>query len=445
MKAPGPSALQFLWGVRTQGFLDLVGSLWRQHGDVFQVGLGSRRLLFAMHPDAVKYVNVTRRQNFEKLKSYQPVRDFLTGEGLVSSTGALWLRQRRLMAPFFTTSGVQAYAELFLRDGAALAERWETLAREGAPVDMAEEMTRVTAAIILRAMFSSETLESIHQMKEAVEAMITFVNDRLTGLELPLWMPTPANRRYLAARRIVHGTIERIIADRRTLDEASWPEDLLSRLMRARDPETGEAMSEVLLRDESITTFFAGHETTARTLTFTWYALAANPEVAARLHAELDEVLGGRPPTAQDLRRLPYTLQVVKETLRMYPAAPFYVRDAAGPDELGGFEVEAGTGVMLSPYFTHRHPAFWEDPERFDPERWTEARERARHPHAYHPFAAGPRVCIGNNFSLLESHLLLAVLAQRFAPRLTEGYTARWEMQGVLGLVGGLPMVVAAR
>lgn len=445
MQAPGPSALSFVRGVRADGFLHHTGQLWRVHGDVFQVNVGGRRLLFAMHPDAVKQVNVTSRQRYDKVGSYDDVRRYLTGEGLVASTGELWRRQRRLMAPLFTTGGVRSYAELMLRDGQRLVERWEGLASQGAEVEIAEEMTQVTATIILRAMFSSETMESIHQMKSAVETMISFVNGRLTGLAWPLWMPTPKNQRYKAARALVHGSIAGLIAARRELDERQWPEDLLSRLMRLRDEETGEPMSETLLRDESITAFFAGHETTARTMTFTWYALAANPEVAGRLHRELDEVLGDRVPTVDDLMRLPYALSVVKEVLRMYPAAPFYARDAVKADEIGGFEVAPGTAVMLSPYYTHRHPGFWEDPEVFSPERWSREREAARHSHAWHPFAAGPRICIGNNFSLLESHLLLALLARRFAPRLRDDYTPRWDMQGVLGLRGGLPMVIAAR
>ncbi|MES2640240.1 MAG: cytochrome P450 [Myxococcota bacterium] len=445
MQAPGPGLFRFLYGVQTRGFLAFAGDMWREYGDVFQVRVGSRTLMFAMHPDAVKYVNVTKRQSYDKVASYDSVRDYLTGEGLVASTGELWRRQRRLLAPFFTTTGVQAYAELMLRDSVRMAERWDDLAKSGAEVEIAEEMTQVTATIILRAMFSSETMESIDQMKDAVSTMISFVTGRATGLALPLWVPTPTNTRYKAARDLVHNAIQGLIAQRRAMDEAQWPDDLLSRLMKARDEETGEAMSENLVRDESITTFFAGHETTARTMTFTWYALAANPDVAAQLHEELDRVLAGRTPTVEDLRQLPYTLQVVKEVLRLYPAAPFYVRDALEVDRIGDFDVPKGAGVMLSPYYTHRHPQFWNNPDAFDPDRWTRQAEEGRHHHAYHPFAAGPRICIGNNFSLLESHLLLAVLAQRFAPRLRDGYEPRWEMQGVLGLANGLPMVITAR
>ena len=445
MQAPGPGTLRFIHGVRRRGFLQFAGELWQKYGDVFQVRFGARTLMFAMHPDVVEHVNVSGRQNYDKLASYDPVRKYLLGEGLVASTGELWRRQRKLMAPFFTPKGVQAYAELMIRDGVRLVERWQTLAQGGAEVEIAREMTIVTASIILRSMFSSETMESIHQMKDAVETMISFVNSPMSSLSLPLWIPTSKNRKYLAARKLVHQSITALIAQRRATDESQWPDDLLTRLMKARDEETGQAMSENLLRDESITTFFAGHETTARTMTFAWYALASSPHVTARLHAELDGVLGGRLPAVDDLRRLPYTLQVVKEILRLYPAAPFYVRDAIGPGKIGGFDVPAGASIMLSPYYTHRHPQFWENPEVFDPDRWTQERDAARHDYAYHPFAVGPRVCIGNNFSLLESHLLLAILAQRFTPRLRPNYEPRWEMRGVLGLANGLPMVIAAR
>ncbi len=204
-------------------------------------------------------------------------------------------------------------------------------------------------------------------------------------------------------------------------------------------------MSLDLLRDESITTFFAGHETTARTLTFAWYALASNPTVAARLQAELDTALGDRTPTVADLHQLPYTLQVIKEVLRLYPPAPFYVRDAVGPDTLEGYPIPTGSAIMMSPYFTHRHPDFWERPLEFDPDRWTPEREAAQHPYAYHPFAVGQRVCIGNNFSLLESHILLALLARKFAPRLKPGFVPRWSMSGTLGTSNGFPMFIERR
>ena len=442
---PGPGRVEALRGVIKEGFLDYVGNVWRTYGDVIHLRLGPRSMILAIHPEAVRQINVTHRQNYDKRATYEPVRKYLIGDGLVASTGDLWRRQRRLMSPFFTPRGVQAYAEIMLRDGVRLDERWADLARGGQTIEMSEEMTLVTASIILKAMFSTETDEAIVEMKDAVETMIAFTTDIQGGINLPLWVPTRGNRAYRAARDKVHTYINALIAKRRDTPESEWPDGLLTHLMQARDDETGEPMAAHLLRDESITTFFAGHETTARTMTATWYALAANPDVANRLHQELDTVLGSRYPTVEDLHRLPYTLQVIKEVLRLYPPAPFYVRDALGADTLNDFPIAPGSAIMLSPYYTHRHPDFWEDPLRFDPDRWTPERESARHPYAYHPFATGQRVCIGNNFSLLESHLLLALLARRFEPRLLDGYTPRWKMRGVLGTANGLPMRIAAR
>lgn len=444
-QAPGPGMLEFMHGVRKHGFLDLIGKLWREHGDVFQVRIGTRTLVFAMHPDAVEHVNISQKHKYDKRASYDGLRKFLLREGLIVSTGDLWRRQRKLMAPFYTPKGVQAYAELMVRDAARLLERWGTLSNTGAEVEIAEEMTMVTASIILDAMFSTEKMESILEVQEAAQTIISFSSERLTGIPLPVWLPTEKNRKYIEARKFVQKIISELITKRRATDESQWPDDLLSRLMKARDEETGQAMSEQLLHDESMTIYFAGHETTARTMTFAWYALAMNPKVTERLHEELDRVLGGRLPTVEDMRKLPYTLQVVKEVLRVYPPAPFYARDAVADDELGGYHVPAGASIMLSPYYTHRHPKFWETPEVFDPERFTREREAARHAHAYHPFATGQRICLGNNFSLLETHLLLAILASRFKPRLRPGYSPRWEMRGTLGLANGLPMTIAAR
>jgi cytochrome P450 len=439
---PGVNTWEALRGFRRAGFLDYIGELWQQYGDVFQINIFTRRMIVAMHPDAVRHVNVANRQNYDKLKSYDLVRRFLTGNGLLSSYGDLWRRQRKLMSPFYTPKGVQAYGEIMLKDGHRLLERWSRM--KGNTVEIGEEMTFVTAAIILRAMFSMETDEAIIGMKDAVETMIGFIGSSRSGLVIPLWVPTRTNRDYVKAREMVHTYIHSIIAQRRALPPADWPNDLLTRLMQARDEETGEAMSESLLRDEMITTFFAGHETTARTMTFMWYALATHPHVAEKLHAELDHVLSDRTPTLDDLRRLPYALQIIKEVLRLYPPAPFYMRDAYAEDQLGEFNT-GGRPVLMSPYYTHRHPDFWEDPLEFNPERWTPEREANMHPYAYHPFAAGQRVCIGNNFSLLESHILLALLAREYAPRLTPGFTPKFIMGGTLGTSNGFPMILERR
>ncbi len=439
---PGVNTWEALRGLSRLGFLDYVGELWHRHGDVFQLNILNRHMVVAIHPDAVRHVNVTNRQNYDKLQSYDVVRRFMTGHGLIASNGDLWRRQRKLMAPFYTPTGVQAYAEIMLRDGGRVLERWSQMS--GSTVEIGEEMTYVTASIILRAMFSMETDEAIIRMKRAVETMIGYAGSNQTGILIPLWIPTRKNQDYLKARSLVHAYINEIIARRRLLPDADWPNDLLSRLMQARDEETGESMSAGLLRDESITTFFAGHETTARTMTYAWYALARHPHVADKLHAELDGVLGSRTPTLADLHQLPYTLQVIKEVLRLFPPAPFYIRDAVGDDTLGDFNTN-GLPVLMSPYYTHRHPDFWQDPLEFDPDRWEPGKEAAMYPYSYHPFAAGHRVCIGNNFSLLESHILLALLAREYAPQLPPGFSPRFVMGGTLATSNGFPMIIARR
>ena len=439
---PGVSTWQALRGLSRLGFLDYIGELWQEHGDVFEMKIFNRHMLVAIHPDAVRHVNVANRQNYDKLQSYDVVRDYITGHGLITSTGEVWRRQRKLMSPFYTPKGVQAYGDLMLRDGHRLLQRWSGMT--GTQVEIGEEMTFVTAAIILRAMFSMDTDEAIIGMKNAVEKMLGYAGSNQSGVMVPLWIPTRKNRDYLQARERVHSYIHSVVAGRRALPEAEWPNDLLTRLMQARDEETGELISEDLLRDELITTFFAGHETTARTMTFAWYALDENPHVAQKLHAELDAVLGDRTPTLEDLHHLPYTLRVIKEVLRLYPPAPFYVRDAIGEDQLGDFDTQ-GLPVLLSPYYTHRHPDFWERPLEFNPDRWSPEREASMHPYAYHPFAAGQRICIGNNFSLLESHILLALLAREYAPRLAPGFKPKFIMGGTLGTSNGFPMIIERR
>lgn len=441
---PRSAALGSLVRVVRGGFLSAVSHDWARLGDTYELRLGPRRLVVAVHPDDVAHVTVTNRAAYDKRASYATVRRYLTGQGLVASTGPVWRRQRKLMAPMFTPRSIQAYASVFVEEGDRLAKRWESLAGQGTLVDIGEEMMRVTAAIILRTMFSARSDDEIVSLRGDVETMIGFATDQQMGLPRPDWLPTRARSSYQAARGRVYDYITGVIEQRRCVPEDQWPPDLLTRLMMGRDDD-GQPMSDELLRDESITIFFAGHETTARSLAATWHALDRHPHVASRLHTELDTVLANRDPSVDDLPSLPYTLQVVKETLRLFPPAPVYVRDAIEDDIVGGYPVPAGTAVMLAPYLTHRHPDFWADPEQFDPDRWTPEAEAARHTAAYHPFALGHRVCIGNHFSLLESHLLLAQLARRFTAHHDPDFTPTWTMKGVLTPTPGLLMRIHQR
>lgn len=439
-------ALDIALEIQRRGTLNFFETTWHRYGDLAHLQIGSRELFLVVHPDHVRRVTVEEYDKYSKRASYDSVRQLLLGDGLVVSTGALWRRQRKLMAPFFTPRAAESYLPIIVEDGAWFRERWNAAALRGEPLDMLTEMSVLTASIILKSMFSMETADTINWVKGAVEIMMEVASSRqMNPFHAPVWVPTPRNRAYLDARTRVHDYIHGIIRQRRTQPLESWPNDLLSHMMRACDDETGEPMSDSLLRDESITVFFAGHETTARTLGFLWHALADNPEAAARMHAEIDAVLGDDAPTVAHLKQLPYTLGVIKETLRLYPAAPMYARDAVAPDDIDGTHIPVGAQMIVMPYLTHRHPDFWPDPLRFDPDRWQPDQEAARHRFAYHPFAAGQRVCIGNNFSLFESHLLVAMLARHFELRKVPGHTPHVWMNGTLTSRNGLPMLVTRR
>ena len=448
-RLPGPRGLFGLKNIRDlgqKGMLDFIAQQWREHGDLFEVQVGPQKLVIVINPEHVRHVTMTNAANYEKLKSYDPVRNYIIGDGIVTSTGELWKRQRRLMAPFYTPRGVQEFADIMLRDTVEMTKRWEPLAAERTQVEMFDEMALVTASIVLKAIFSTESPDDILWIKHCVETMISYVAGRSTNpFQLPDWLPTPDNRTYWRARWRVHEYIDGILDARLAMDESEYPNDLLSKLILAEDKETGERMSRKLLRDEALTNFFAGYETSARSMSYAWYALGNNPGVRDKLHEELDRELGDEIPTLDTLKRLPYTLRVIKETLRLFPPAPMYAKDAIDDDVIDGYHIEKGSVMMLFPYFTHRHPAFWENPLRFEPNRHAPEAEKERHPQAYHPFASGQRVCLGNHFSLLETHIMLAILARRFDPELLPTYRARFTGDTLLEIANGLPMVLTKR
>jgi cytochrome P450 len=431
-----------------KGRLQFLMDLWRTQGDLPHLRVGGANLLLTIHPEHVRHVSVTARQSFDKLHTYDTSRALLLGDGLIASTGALWKRQRRLMSGFFSPRGIEQYYPIMLAAAETTAQRWEPIAGTGRSIDMIDEMMLMTAWIIVQTMFGLDVADArLIALKGDVEGLIGFVTRRgYSPLRVPMSLPLPSHRQYRAARTRVHALIREVIAKRRAQPQADWPDDLLSKLMSARDEETGETMTDALVRDESLGIFIAGHETTARTMSFLWYVLHRNPEVEARLHAELDSVLPrDAAPTLDHLKRLPYTLQAIKEVLRLYPPAPAYARDAAVDQTMDGVHIRAGTHMVMFPYATHRHPDFWEEPERFDPDRWLPEREAGRHPFAYHPFAAGHRICLGNNFAMLEAHILAALLVRRFRARLVAGHEPRFESAGTLIVPNGLPMEITAR
>lgn len=446
---PGPKnflGIKNLRHITQAGMLKFISEAWQTYGDIFEVQIGPKKLVFVLHPDHVRHITIENPRNYEKLESYDGVRKYVIGDGIVTSTGELWKRQRRVMSPFYTPRGVQEFFDIFLRDTVGMTQRWEAMADDHAEIEMFDEMALVTASIVLKAIFSTESDQDILKIKECVETMIGFAGGGVPNpFKLPDWVPTEANLAYHKSRKIVHEYINTVLDTRLQMDPSAYPNDLLSKLITAEDPETGERMTRELLRDEALTNFFAGYETSARSMSYAWYALAKNPDIRAKLHEELDHELDGKDYSLDTFKRLPYTLRVIKETLRLYPPAPMYAKDVIEDDVIDGYTIEKGSITLLLPYFTHRHPDFWEDPLRFDPDRHVPEAEKARHPQVYHPFGAGQRVCLGSHFSLLETHVMLAILARRFDPQFIPNYEPQFQIVGLLEIDNGLPMTLKKR
>ncbi|HEV2129467.1 MAG TPA: cytochrome P450 [Longimicrobiaceae bacterium] len=439
---PGPRSripIRLLFDFRRDP-LTFVTETARRYGDVASWKFGPRDMYLLSHPDYVKEVLVTRHRNFIKSYALQRSR-VLLGQGLLTSEGEFHLRQRRLSQPAFHRERVDAYGQVMSEYAARTAERW----RDGATLDITPEMMRLTLAVVGKTLFDADVEGEAEEIGAALtDAMLLF--DRLTVPfnELLDRLPLPGTRRFYRARARLDETIYRIIEERRRSGEDRG--DLLSMLLLAQDTEGDMGrMTDEQLRDEALTIFLAGHETTAIALTWTWYLLAQNPEIESRLHAELDEVLEGHLPTAEDLPRLPYTRMVIAESMRLYPPAWIIGRQPLEEFEIGGFRIPAGSIVMMSQWVIHRDPRFYTEPQAFRPERWQPDAEAARHRFAYFPFGAGPRKCIGEGFAWMEGILVLAALAQRWRMRLLPGDPAEARPLITLRPKDGVRMILQQR
>jgi cytochrome P450 len=416
----------------------------RAHGAVARYRLGPLRSYLVTHPDGVKRVLQDNVNNYTKDHiSYSLVR-WIGGNGLVTSQGDFWLRQRRLAQPAFHRQRIGAMAGMMTRATQELLERWESVAAQGQPLHVGPEMMGLTLRIVGDALFGTNVSEKAAVVGQAFDVLNAQVVDRFRTFNvIPPVLPTRANRIFRSSIKTLRGVVGEMISERRKSGEDRG--DLLSMFMLARDEETGAQMDDTQLIDESVTMLVAGHETTATTMSWIWTLLHQHPEVEAKLHAEVDNVLAGRLPTLEDLPRLPYSRMVVEEALRLYP--PLYVlsRKVREDDELCGFHIPGGSSVDLSPYATQRLPEFWEEPDQFRPERFTPEQVARRPRFAYFPFIAGPRQCIGNTFALMEAQLITACISQRFRLRMVPGYTPTPEPLITLRPTGGLPMHLERR
>lgn len=439
---PGPPG-HWLFGHSRQLRADALGNLMRAfeaHGDVTALRFGPFRACLFAHPAHVEHILQRRHRNYDKqVFTYRRLRSFL-GNGIVTSDGEDWRRQRRAVQPAFRRDRLNAYGETALRVAEEVRAAWRVAAARGEPVDVHRDMAHATLRVVAKAVLGTEISADADVVGRALGRGLEAVIRRIYAfVPLPLAVPTPVNLDLRRAMRDLHRIADEVIERRRRTRVR--PDDLLTVLIE--DPDRGVGpRAERQLRDEIVTFLLAGHETTANALTWTWHCLARHPEAAARLRADLDEVLGGRPPTVEDLPRLDGARMALQEAMRLYPPVWAIDRRTVAGDVVGGYRIRAGTMAIVSPYVTHRHPAFWDKPERFDPMRFAPGAEDDRPRFAYLPFGGGPRGCIGGSFALLEGTLVLAALLPHFELSPAPGHAVELDPSVTLRPRGAVMMTV---
>jgi cytochrome P450 len=383
---------------------------WRdEFGDLAAFRVGPWRLWLLNDPEAIRYVLETNYPNYPKSINYREM-EVLLGKGLLTSEGSFWLRQRKLVQPAFHARYDALYFESMVAATEALLAEWEAAGDQVS--DVAPDMMRLAIGVVGRALFGIDLAREALDLGAALKILLRYVENRTSSiLRPPYVLPTPANVRARRAVRVLDDITNGIIRERRARPDPG--DDVLGALLRARDEGTREGMDDRQVRDEVVTLLLAGHETSANALSWTWSLLAKHPEYARKLEAEVD-ALGDRRPTLEDIQRLRWPLLIAQEGLRLYPPAWWIERQAAERDELLGYPVAPGTFMVVSPYTIQRHPRYWERPEEFDPERFTPERSAGRPRHVYIPFGAGPRLCVGSRFALLEIQVALVLIARRF-------------------------------
>jgi cytochrome P450 len=445
MVIPGPhsySPLGIFPQLRRDPLRYLNAAAWR-YGEMVSLPLGVRRAYLLAHPAHIQHVLQDQPDHYRKGVSVGRIKP-LFGEGLTTSEGVLWRRQRQLMQPLFEWQRLHPWMDAIAEATAAMLACWEPLAARGQPVELAAALRELTLGIMRQVLFGFDTSPDARAAGQALMRAVGQLDRRIWAmLPAPLWLPTPHNRQLHQALHTLNGYVYRQIAEHRRAGPAV--DDLLARLLAVRDGLTGAPMPASQLRTETVTLWVAGHTTVAAALAWTWYLLAQHPEAARALQVELDTVLGGRRPTPQDLPRLRYTRLVLAESLRLYPPTWVTARTPSVADEVGGYALPAHAVLLLSPYVVQRHPAFWEQPAQFDPERFTPERAAGRPRFAYFPFGGGPRRCIGQNLAMLEMLVSLAMMAQAYELRLVPGHSVEPDALMTLHPRDGMLMTVHQR
>lgn len=414
----------------------------RRHGDVVCFRLGPTQVYLVVHPKHVKRVLQDNVQNYPK-SGYSKLEP-LIGKGLLSNEGEPWRRQRRLIQPAFHAEYLRTMAETMAGATQEVTAHWRASIRRGQnQFNIEAEMTRLTLGIVSRTLFSTDVSEGAGNVAKALRFVLRYGTDRVGRFFTASHnVPTPKNIRYRRALKTLDEVVYDLINQRRKMVDDRG--DLLAMLLQARDEKTGEAMSEKQLRDEIMTLLTAGHETTAKALSWTFYLMDRNPEATDQLKGELARVLGGRVPTYDDLPNLTYTKMFVQESMRIFTPVWGLARKVREDDTIGGFRIPKGSRVIVSPYATHRHPEFWPNPEHFDPDRFTPEQSKNRPHYAYFPFGGGPRKCIGAHFAMMEAQIILSIVAQEFRLSLVPGHPVETEAIFTLRPRNGMAMNLAA-
>ncbi|GIK64341.1 MAG: cytochrome P450 [Chloroflexota bacterium] len=423
----------------TKNPLGVMMDWFQTYGDMVHLQFGDTNHVYLLsNPTHIHEVLVEKADQFHKAAKYKDEQRGLArllGNGLITSDGDYWRQQRRLMQPAFHARRIEGYGVVMVNYTRQMLDSW----RDGSSLDVADEMMHLTLAIVARTILDTELAGDAEQIAEAVSVF----QNLAFGVDIfPLWLPTPAHIRQSRVEKTMSQIISRLIAERRA--SAGDRGDLLSMMLLTIDEE-GNGMTDRQIRDEMVTLFLAGHETTANALNWAWYLLAQHPDIEAKLHSELDAVLQGNPPTFADLKRLPYTEMVMKEAMRLYPPVWSMSRQVIEAVEIGGYPIAKGSEVNIITYATHHDSRWWSEPECFLPERFSPQQEQQFPKLAYLPFSSGPRVCIGNSFAMVEAQLILATIAQRYRLALTDGYNTQPEALITLRPQHGLPMKVQRR
>lgn len=415
-RVPGPTEWPLIGNLGTfraaSNLVRYAEDMWRRYGDVARMNIAGNRMVLLTHPDHIARVLLSERSNFVKGRAYDTTRSIM-GDSLVTLDGSAWKERRSLAQPAFHRQALERLCEVMISSGDAYFSRWLTrMAGEPMEIDAHQEMTHLTLEVVVNALFGKDLIDMNSDVSfAALNNALELVSAMFNGIPLPKWLPTPKNLKYKRTLAQLDATVFKVIEAARKQPEGGG--SLLSMVLDARD-EQGNELPTKAVRDEVLTLFIAGHETTALTLTWLFALLDGRADVLRRMVQEVDTVLGGKDPTFADVSKLVYLRQVVDETLRLRPPGPMIARNVVKDTQFGGYAVATGETVLPFIWGVQRHPDFWVEPERFDPDRFAPQHAKAHNTWAYLPFSAGPRICIGNMFSLVETVILIAQLLNRF-------------------------------